>query len=398
MSQTIFLRGAKQVLTLRGPGTVRREDALHDLGVILDGSMLIREGRIISVGTTRRLENLKEAKQALEIPVHGKIIVPGFVDAGMCVSPDRSAEGRKPRRSTEFGDYCLSLMRSCLQHGTVTACVHASADTGDTGADVGVLRKLGRVSDQPVRVFRGWRTFACAGSSAGQPLPLTLAILQKRRFIDGIAIAASEAQPIDPEAAAPLRTCGLRRHLIWHGGALPVLESALDLVQPAAVCLTSPPAYQEARLLALRQVLLILPVGKQVLEGSVDPAAVRHFLDCGGALALSSGYYTARAPNFNMQMAIALAVMRLGLTAEEAFAAATVNAAHAAGQSATTGTLEPGKRADVLILNLSDLSELPQQFGVNHVAMVLRSGNIVLNRTRWRAPESSANRMRPKPV
>jgi imidazolonepropionase len=77
-------------------------------------------------------------------------------------------------------------------------------------------------------------------------------------------------------------------------------------------------------------------------------------------------------------------VVRLGLTAEEAFIAATINAAHAAGCAHLTGSLEYGKQADILILNVGDYREVPRQFGINHVDMAIRQGSIVLNRTRWK--------------
>ena len=96
-----------------------------------------------------------------------------------------------------------------------------------------------------------------------------------------------------------------------------------------------------------------------------------------------------------MQMSIALAVTRLGLTVEEAITAATVNAAMAIGCGEVTGSLEVGKQADLLVLNVPDYREIPEQFGMNHVAMVFRSGNMVINRTRWRPPtEQPANRVR----
>ena len=77
--------------------------------------------------------------------------------------------------------------------------------------------------------------------------------------------------------------------------------------------------------------------------------------------------------------------MRLGLTVEEAFTAATINAAHAAGCGHVTGSLEFGKQADLLILNVSDYREVPRQFGINNVEMAIRHGSIVLNRNRWKA-------------
>jgi imidazolonepropionase len=98
-----------------------------------------------------------------------------------------------------------------------------------------------------------------------------------------------------------------------------------------------------------------------------------------------------------MQMSVALAVARLGLTVEEAISAATINSAYALGCSAFTGSLEVGKQADLLVMNVSDYREIPQQFGINHVAMVFRSGDMVINRTRWRLPtEQPARRVRPK--
>lgn len=381
---------------------MRRGDSLQDLGIIPDGSVLIRDGRILTVGTTRRLENLKEARQALEIPVHGKVVLPGFIDAGMSLSLNRASEGRRPRRAAEFRDYSLSLMRACLQHGTVSAKVHASADSGDIGSDVAVLRKLVKISEQPVHMLKVWRVesrIAPQTEPADQPLAETLGILIKRGFIDSIAVTVSSDSEPDWEATKVLSACGLRVDLLWHGGPVSLLERAMKTLKPTVVCSSTPLTNVEASMLAAHGAIAVLPAGRQLLEGAGDAAATRTLINAGGALALSSGYYTSQAPNFNMQMAIALAVVRLGMTPEEAVSAATINAAHATGQADVTGSLEPGKRADIVILNIADLRELPQQFGVNHVAMVLRSGNVVLNRTRWRAPvEPSSNRMRSKSI
>jgi imidazolonepropionase len=89
-----------------------------------------------------------------------------------------------------------------------------------------------------------------------------------------------------------------------------------------------------------------------------------------------------------MQMAITLAVNRMNLTLEEAIATATVNAAYASGIGAKVGTLEAGKRADLQVLNLTDYRDLPRQFGVNHVGLVIKSGTIAFNRIKWKAPQA----------
>ena len=55
MHRPLLLRGARQLLTLRGPQGPRRGADCLDLGVINDGSILIRNGRIVCVGQSRRV-------------------------------------------------------------------------------------------------------------------------------------------------------------------------------------------------------------------------------------------------------------------------------------------------------------------------------------------------------
>ena len=66
------------------------------------------------------------------------------------------------------------------------------------------------------------------------------------------------------------------------------------------------------------------------------------------------------------------------MTPAEAVAAATINAAHAVRQAAATGSLEPGKSADLLILSVPDYREIPYHFGMNMVELVMRNGTVLL--------------------
>ncbi|MEJ7608249.1 MAG: hypothetical protein WKF37_18770 [Bryobacteraceae bacterium] len=76
----IFIRGARQLLTLQGPSGPRRGEGLRQLGIIEDGSVLIVNGAITNVGPTRRIENLAEAKLAVEVSAAGRVVMPGFID------------------------------------------------------------------------------------------------------------------------------------------------------------------------------------------------------------------------------------------------------------------------------------------------------------------------------
>ncbi len=81
--------------------------------------------------------------------------------------------------------------------------------------------------------------------------------------------------------------------------------------------------------------------------------------------------------SLNMQTAMAMAGEVLDMSPEEALTAATFNGACAAGCAATNGSLEIGKLADLLILNVSDYRELSQHLGINQVHTGLRRGEIV---------------------
>src|SRR5580658_7575720 len=81
MRKVTLVRGARQLLTLRGPSGPRRGADLRNLGIIQDGAVLIADGLIVEVGPSRRLENLAAARDAEEIDASGCVVTPGFVDS-----------------------------------------------------------------------------------------------------------------------------------------------------------------------------------------------------------------------------------------------------------------------------------------------------------------------------
>ena len=75
----IFICGARQLLTLQSSPT-RRGHQLRNLSTIRDGSVLGDGETIREVGTTRRLENLRIARDADVIGAAGKVVLPSFAD------------------------------------------------------------------------------------------------------------------------------------------------------------------------------------------------------------------------------------------------------------------------------------------------------------------------------
>ena len=151
LAQSILLRGARQLLTMRGLPSLRRGADLQELSLTEDGAVLIRDGVVDSVGPSRRLENLRDARGAMEIPVHGRVVMPGFVDNGL-----RAFVPSRPRRSfTQIRDDVSTLLRDCLQHGTTSAELETGGSE-DPADDLPLLRhalKVGTEDD----VVHSWR-------------------------------------------------------------------------------------------------------------------------------------------------------------------------------------------------------------------------------------------------
>jgi imidazolonepropionase len=81
MPRLLLIAHCRQLVTLRGPKGPRRGRALRELGIICDGAVLIHEGRIAAVGTTRQVERQRLARKALKINARDYVVLPGFVDS-----------------------------------------------------------------------------------------------------------------------------------------------------------------------------------------------------------------------------------------------------------------------------------------------------------------------------
>ena len=106
--------------------------------------------------------------------------------------------------------------------------------------------------------------------------------------------------------------------------------------------------------------------------GPLAPA--RLLIAEGAAVALATDFNPHHTPTLNMQTVVALACMQMGMTPAEAIVASTINGAHALGRAARTGSLEPGKDADLLLLNIDDYREMSRYFGVNLVYSTMKRG------------------------
>lgn len=80
MIANLLITGASELLTLQGD-IPRRGNSLSKLGLVKNGAILVREGRIVAVGTRAQVEALKDARRAEKMDAGGRVVLPGFVDS-----------------------------------------------------------------------------------------------------------------------------------------------------------------------------------------------------------------------------------------------------------------------------------------------------------------------------
>jgi imidazolonepropionase len=106
-------------------------------------------------------------------------------------------------------------------------------------------------------------------------------------------------------------------------------------------------------------------------------APARRLIEAGVPVALATDCNPGSSNTESLPNVIQLAVFELGLTVEEALTAVTLNAAASLALGEELGSLEPGKRADVVVLDEPNLFHLAYHFGVNPVRSVIKGGHEV---------------------
>jgi imidazolonepropionase len=332
------------------------------------------------------MDNLKEAKAAPEISAENMIIMPGFVDPGIRISVHPGGAQRK-RRMQDFRSESAALLRACWQHGSLTVQIRACAGNGELRSDLAAMRQLAAVAAPASFALCNWALHP--NLYVAPDTREALRFMAARHLAQGVELMPSAHDDDDAEVATVAARAKLPVDVKWSGGNPQTLVRILEQIQPRSV-LCDPnigPAEREV-LGGAPQTVILAPTTKLLEEESSSCA--RELVQSGAALALSSGYDAYTNPTFSMQTVLSLAVLRMQLSCEEALTACTINAAHAVGRSHVTGSIESGKRADVLMMNIPDYRELPRRLGINNVAMAIRGGTVVFNRTGWKAAGAGA--------
>jgi imidazolonepropionase len=137
------------------------------------------------------------------------------------------------------------------------------------------------------------------------------------------------------------------------------------------------PQAELAKLADSPTVAVIIPAVNFNL-GSPEFAGARAMLDSGVAVALATDLNPGSAPCPSLPLVMAIACRYQRLLPAETLNAVTINAAHAISMGDKLGSLEVGKQADFLILEVADYRHLAYQFGVNLVRQVFKLGRRVV--------------------
>ncbi|MEM9372809.1 MAG: imidazolonepropionase [Planctomycetota bacterium] len=402
MSTSTLIRNAR-VLTMAEGSSPRRGDRHAALGALDNCDVLITDDRIDTVA------NVVDVAVDRIIDADERVLMPAFVDCHThaCFAGERLDEWELKQRGATYLDMLRSgggimatvravreasresLAASLLERLNVmmsegtTACEVKSGYGLTTEHE---LKMLGAIADASERWPGRVRMTACIGHAIDPDTPGFVEMTIRETLpavheaFPGCTIDAyceDGAWTLEETVALFEAAAAFGHPLRVHAdqfNALGMLEAAIRLGARSVDHLEATGEDGLRRLAASGTMGVMLPCSGFHVDGRY--ADGRAFIDAGGALAIATNCNPGSAPCLSMPMAIALAVRHLGITAAEAIAASTINGASLLGFD-DSGTIQPGKRADLVLLRHRDERQLGYQFGGRHTDLVMAAGRIV---------------------
>ena len=412
----MLIHSAAQVLTLAGGP--QRGYRLGDLGLIEDGAILIRFGNILETGRSSDLLNKYPDEETLD--VSGKVVLPGFVDPHTHViwAGDRAAEFelrlqgksyleimeagggivstvRETRKASkkQLKDQTRSRLKRMLAHGTTTL----EAKTGyglNSDTELLMLQALLELDqEEPLDIVLTYLGAHAVPPEYEGDTPGYTDLVCKE-MIPALAewwpAQTKDSFPyIDVFCETGAFDLDQSRHILETARAygFPIkihadefdnlggVSLAVELGAASAdhLVVTSPDDIKA--LGGSDTVAVALPCTPFGLAES-DYTPAKEIIEADGILAIATDLNPGTAWCESMQFAAALACRYMKLTPKQAIAAATINAAVAIGMEEKVGSLESGKQADLIVLDIPDYRHIGYRFGTNMVETVIKQGQV----------------------
>lgn len=128
-----------------------------------------------------------------------------------------------------------------------------------------------------------------------------------------------------------------------------------------------------------RVVPTLLP-GTSVFLRLTDKPNIRAFRTAGSEVAIASDFNPGSCMIYSMLKIIALACLSYGMHVEEALIGATRNGAKALGMFDRVGSIEEGKQADLVVLDVDNYNKIPYEFGEDMVRFTVKKGKVIWKR------------------
>jgi imidazolonepropionase len=412
----LLIVNADELITLSdGSQKPRVGKQMRELGIIRDGSLAIKDGRITAVGKTAEVR--KNFKAENVISANGKTVSPGFVDPhthlffagsredefqmrveGASYMEILGAGGgilktvRETRKASveKLAESGIRTLDSMLEHGTTT--VEAKSGYGLTTKDeLKILEAAKRVNQlhcvDVVSTFLG--AHAVAPEFRGNSHDYVNLIVEDtipkvaEKSLAEFCDVFCEKGVFSLDQSRRILTVGKKHGLKSkvHADEMSMLggaELAADVGAVSAEHLLFSSVDGIKAMAGKGVVAVLLPVAAfSLMMGRYADA--RLMVDCGVPVALGTDFNPSCMAE-SMQLVIAFACHFMKLTPAEALTAATVNAAHAINRAGEVGSLEAGKKADVVVLDVPNHKFLGYHFGVNLADKVIKNGRVVFDK------------------
>lgn len=399
---------AKELLTLAGSNKPRTGIKKGELGIINNGAVAIRDGKIIDVSKTENLMKKFDLKDTIIIDAKDKVVLPGFVDChthtifagsredefvmklqGMSYLDILKKGGgilktvRETRRTDKKNLYDLTKKRldKMLKNGTTT--IEIKSGYGLTTKDeiklLEVLKELNEKHEIDIApTFLGAHAIPPGFTSdeytdliVNEMLPLVakkklaefcdvfcekgvFSVEQSRTILNKakklgfkLKIHADEiVRTGGAELAAEIKAISVE-HLLKssHDGIRSVSKSNVIAVLLPATSFFLNAGYADS---------------KQMMKENVPIALATDF--------------NPSCLCYSMQTIMSLACTQMKMLPSEAIVASTINAAYAINRGNEIGSLELGKRADIIIMDVHDYDLIPQHIGNGIIESVIKDG------------------------
>ena len=423
----LLIHNAAQLVTCAAPaGGPVRGKAMLNPGIVADGAIAIHDGSIVALGTSADI--VPNFTAAVSIDATRRVVCPGFVDAHTHIvyAGDRVAEFEMRIQGAAYldilaaggGIICttrhvrqasvanlveqtLPRLETMLRHGTTVVEIKTGYGL-DTASELKMLKAIEELAHrQPltlVPTFLAAHAFPPEFSGrADNYVDLIVAemIPQAADWYRSSSFAAHnipffvdvfcEKKAFSLEQSGRVLEAGVKHGMrvkahvdefVNLGGSL--MASALGAVSIDHLDATTPEQIAE---IARRSTVCVAIPAVNFHLGNPHYANARAMIDTGAAVALATDFNPGSAPCPSMQFVMALACRYQRLLPAEALVASTINAANAVGLEDVCGSLEPGKWADILIVDAPDYRHLTYQFGGNLIRQIIKKGRVIGSET-----------------